>query len=213
MARLLLTVLCMSSETIYVKKGLNITKIKEIGGMKRLFGFVFIVFFLSWGQAFADYSFTFTSNDGSINASGMLFTASNSGPGPVTVTGGYISGTYGNATIYPAAVTSGYLTSPGGAFWYDNQLYPGTSSQPSFTWYGLLFTTGTFGTSDYKEINLWSNSAAQNDYTLMQWTQAGGYSVDNTDTRGTATVPIPGAVLLFAPGLAGIALLRRRNKQ
>jgi len=202
----------MRKEMIYMKKVLNITKTKEIRGMKKLFGFVVIVFFLSWSQAFADYSFNFTSNDGSINASGMLFTASNSGPGPLTVTGGYISGTFGNATLYPAAVSSGYLTSPGGAFWYDNQLYAG-SSQPSFTLYGLLFTAGTFGTSDYKEINLWSNSTAQNDYTLMQWTQAGGYSVDNPNTRGTATVPIPGAVLLFAPGLAGIALLRRRNKQ
>ena len=55
------------------------------------------------------------------------------------------------------------LTSPAGVFIYDNQLYPG-SSQPSFTLYGLLFTTGTLGTSDYKEINLYSDGAAQNDY-------------------------------------------------
>jgi hypothetical protein len=180
--------------------------------MKKVFGFVVIMFFMSWSQAFADYSFTFTSNDGSINAFGTLFTATNNGPGPLTVTGGFITGTFGDATLYPAAASSGYLTSPGGAFWYDNQLYPG-SSQPSFTWYGLLFTAGVLNTSNYKEINLWSNSAAPNDYTLMQWTQADGYSVDNSNTRGTATVPIPGAILLFAPGLAGIAFLRRRNKE
>jgi hypothetical protein len=78
----------------------------------------------------------------------------------------------------------------------------------------LLFTAGTKGTSDYKEINLWGNSAAKNDYSLVQWTQKTGYSdYTSLNSKGTATVPIPGAILLFAPGLTGIALLRRRNKQ
>jgi hypothetical protein len=78
----------------------------------------------------------------------------------------------------------------------------------------LLFTTGTYGNPDYIEINLWGNSAAKDDYSLVRWTQAKGYSdYTSFDSKGTATVPIPGAILLFAPGLAGIALLRRRNKQ
>ena len=47
----------MRKEMIYMKKVLNITKTKEIRGMKKLFGFVVIMFFMSWGQAFADYSF------------------------------------------------------------------------------------------------------------------------------------------------------------
>jgi hypothetical protein len=180
--------------------------------MKRVFGFVAIMFFMTWGQAFADYYFTFTSNNGSLNASGTLFTASN-GPGPLTVTGGFISGSFGNATLYPAAISSGYRTSLGGAFWYDNQLYPG-SSQPSITLYGLLLTAGTLANSNYKEINLYSDGAAQNDYRLVQWTQNTGYSdYSSSNAKGTSTVPIPGAILLFTPGLAGIALLRRRNKE
>ena len=183
--------------------------------MKKIFGFVVIMFFMSWSQAFADYSFhfSFTSNNGLVNASGTVFTASN-GPGPLTVTGGFITGTWGTANLFDggAVPPGGYLTSRSGAFWYDNQLYLG-SSQPSFTLYGLLFTAGTYGNSDYKEINLWSNSAEKNDYSLVQWTPDKGYSDLSSDSRGTATVPIPGAILLFAPGLAGIALLRRRNQQ
>jgi hypothetical protein len=79
----------------------------------------------------------------------------------------------------------------------------------------LLFTTGTIDNpSTYKEINLYADGPEQNDYRLVEWTQDGGYSdYLSSSAQGTATVPIPGAVLLFAPGLAGIALLRRRNKQ
>ena len=188
--------------------------------MKKIFGFVFIMFFMSWGQAFADYSYpiTFISNDGSLNASVTVTTASD-GSGPLTVTGGFITGSFGYATLYAGASGTGYTYSPAGVFIYDNQLSPG-SSQP-LTLYGLLFTTGTLGNSDYKEINLWANSTAQNDYSLVQWTQAAGYSdYTSPDLRGTSdvgpassTVPIPGAILLFAPGLAGIALLRKRNKE
>jgi hypothetical protein len=185
--------------------------------MKRVFGLVMIMLFMSWSQAFADYSYsvTFISNDKSLNASATLITASN-GPGPLTVTGGFITGSFGNAALYPGA---GISYSPAGVFIYDNQLSPG-SLQP-LTLYGLLFTAGTLGSSDYKEINLWGNSTAKNDYSLVQWTQAAGYSdYTSLNLRGTSdvtpvpsTVPIPGAILLFAPGLVGIALLRRRNRE
>jgi hypothetical protein len=188
--------------------------------MKRVFGFVVIVFFMTWGQAFADYSYSlaFISNDQSLNASATVTTASN-GPGPLTVTGGFITGSFGYATLFPGASGTGYSYSPAGVFIYDNQLFPG-SSQP-LTLYGLLFTTGTLGNSDYKEINLWANSTANNDYSYVKWTQATGYSdYTSPNLRGTSdvtpaasAVPIPGAILLFAPGLAGIALLRRRNKE
>jgi hypothetical protein len=187
-------------------------------GVKKIFGFVVIIFFMSWGLAFGDYSITFVSNDNSLNASATLITASN-GPGPLTVTGGSITGTFGYATLYPGASGTGYTYSPAGVFIYDNQLSPG-SSQP-LTLYGLLFTTGTYGNADYKEINLWANSTAINDYSYVQWTQGTGYSDYTTPgLRGTSrvtpassTVPVPGAILLFAPGLAGIALLRKRNKE
>jgi hypothetical protein len=74
--------------------------------MKKIFGFVVVMFFMSWSQAFADYSFSFISNDSSLNASGTLFTASN-GAGPLTVTGGFITGSFGDATLYPDAAISG----------------------------------------------------------------------------------------------------------
>jgi len=181
--------------------------------MKRIFGLVVVMFFMTWGQAFADYSYSlsFLSNDKSINASATVTTASN-GPGPLLVTGGFITGSFGYATLYPGASGTGYTYSPAGVFIYDNQLSPG-SSQP-LTLYGLLFTTGNISDYDYKEINLWSNSTAANDFSYVQWTQAKGYSdYTSPNLRGTTTVPIPGAILLFAPGLAGIALQRRRNKQ
>jgi hypothetical protein len=178
--------------------------------MKKVFFLVVIMFFMSWTQAFADYTFSYISNDGSIGTTGTLITATN-GPGPLTVTGGSMTGSFGTVNLLLADPTLTYTTSPSGQFWYDNQLSPG--SLPMLTQYGLLFA-GTLAGTGYTEINLWGNTAALNDYTYMTWTTAAGtWSSDLRGTFTVAPVPIPGALLLFAPGLAGLAILRKRLKK
>lgn len=165
------------------------------------------LFFMYCNQAFADYSFSIAANDGSVNVSGTLILSSD-GPGPVTVTGGSLgtASLYNDGSPLPA---SGYKTSPGGAFWYNNLLYPG--STPMLDVYGLLFTVGTYGNSDYKEINIWGNSSASNDYSYVEWTPNVGYtSLDLKGTFTAAPVPIPSAAWLFGAGLIGLIGVRRR---
>ena len=85
--------------------------------------------------------------------------------GYLDVTGGAAAGnwtlyTAGGATAYP-----NYFTSPAGAYWYNNAVYP-TGTNPQYPLssvlldlYGLLFTRG-----NNNELNLWGNSDGS--YTL-----------------------------------------------
>lgn len=166
--------------------------------MKKVLFLVVALSLICLSQANADYSFSYVSNDASVNISGMLLTPSN-GAGPLTVTGGY----FGAATLI-----AGSGLSPLGAFVYDNQLSPG--SLQKLTSNGLLFAvTG-------KEINIYGNSAAANDYTYMEWSGSAYPSGAFTpDLRGTFTVnavPIPAAIWLFGAGLVGLVGVRRRFK-
>jgi hypothetical protein len=209
---------------------------------------VVALFFMSWSQGFADYTFTYASTDGSVVASGTLLTPFN-GYGPLPVAGGTITvavtgaGTgltpvtgsdYG--ALFPISPTQGtvgypiYSTSATGAFWYDNQLIPGSGlpSSQMLTSYGLLFTVGNSGSPGYMEINLYNLYGWQNynstpvstSYQLVEWTQAGWSPYGAGGLTGTFTLtavpsaaPIPSATWLLGPGLLGLAGIRRRLKK
>jgi hypothetical protein len=178
----------------------------------------FLVFgFTSWASA--DYSFTYLSNDNSVNISGMLYTSSN-GAGPLQITGGSL----GSATlltgtgIAPSASEYPGLRDDINPFRYDNQLSPG--AVPMLTQYGLLFSEGTFRENlgygvgaYYKEINIWSDSPSSDySYAVAHWTDT-EFSWDRYEGTLTLTAtaaPVPAAVWLLGTGLVGLFGVRRR---
>ena len=180
--------------------------------MRKLLCLVLALFFMSLSQAFADY-YTFSYVDGAFDVSGALFTAPGVGPS-LTVTGGSLNTAAFTAELYtgsgpiPAGTSA---TSPAGAFYYDNDLYPG--STPMLSNQGLLFAVGTPGTAGYEEINIFGNSGP-NDYSYYEGTGAGNFF--NVHNNGTFTVtqvsavPVPPSVWLLGAGLLGLIGLRRR---
>ena len=93
---------------------------------KLLFSVLLLVCFSGW--AYADYTFSFMSSDGNYGLQGKLTTSSN-GNGPLTVTGGSLTGLglLNNGVSYsllPAGVT--YVNTDGGGadlFGADNLFY------------------------------------------------------------------------------------------
>ena len=111
-----------------------------------------------------------------------------------------VNGESGSGTLIAGG--PGRTTSPGGAFWYDNLLYP-ASTTSFLDVYGLLFKIGN------KEWNIWGNSGGPSSYSLWGWN--GGSYTAVSDAGTLSAVPLPPALLLFASGLLGLGLLGRRK--
>ena len=99
--------------------------------------------------------------------------------GTLTMNGGYDLGTY---PVDPGG--PGILTSPMGAFYYDNLLYPATAN-PQIDVDGLLFNAAGM------EINIWGNSPGNYsyyDYSSgnygVQLTEAGTFSLNSAPGGG-----------------------------
>ena len=161
------------------------------------------------------YEITF--NDGGANVgNGTLDVVGGyAASGSLSVTAGQALGNWiltGGTTSYPS-----YLTSPAGAFWYNNAVYP-TGQNPQYPVtnpllddYGLLFTQ-----NNGNEVNLWGN--ADGTYTLGS--NIGGQTVTvNIRFGGTTIVPVPepincalaGFGLIFVGASAGRFYLGRRR--
>ena len=149
------------------------TSKRKICNKKRFF-LVFAFVLMSWAQASADFSFNYKSNDGTVNISGLLYTASN-GNGTLPVTGGYFSG-FENGVAISGTILGGTtnppntLTSPSGKFVYDNSLIVG-SGQLLTTSGGLLFGN----TSTNTETNIFYYNGA---YSFSTYNPSTGYLPD-----------------------------------
>ena len=148
---------------------------------------------ISWSEAYADYSFTFMSNDGTYGVEGTLNTPSN-GNGPLIVSGGSVTGT---GTSNSGVNYSLVPTSPSGSIRpfgatdliFDNQLSPGSNTVLDGN--GLVFESD----DGLSYLNIWGNSPTS--YTLFQLglntntnTEIYGPMVDGTITL-TPTIAVP----------------------
>jgi uncharacterized repeat protein (TIGR01451 family) len=165
------------------------TSKRKICNEKKVF-LVFAFVLMSWGQASADFSFNYKSNDGTVNISGLLYTAS-TGNGTLPVTGGYFSG-FENGLAISGTILGGvtnppnYLSSPSGKFTYDNSLIVGSGPLLSTTG-GLLFGN----TSTNTETNIFYYNGA---YSFSTYNPSTGYLPDPSGwgIPGNFTVsPVP----------------------
>jgi hypothetical protein len=181
-------------------------KPKKEGKMKKvLFLMVVALVCFGWSKAYADYLFTFGANDGTYSVQGTLTTPSN-GNGLLIVSGGTVTGTgtdnSGVSYVLLTTPPSGHLFG-GTDLIFDNQLTPG--SNPVLDGNGLVFEAKDG--SSY--INIWGNGPSS--YTLFYLSATSyGPAPYGTVTIAPAPVPIPAALLLFGPGLFGLAAMRRR---
>ncbi|MGD0886853.1 MAG: hypothetical protein ABSA46_18585 [Thermodesulfovibrionales bacterium] len=185
--------------------------------MKKLLFLMVALVCSSYSQAYADYSFTFMSGDGTYGVQGTLITPSN-GDGPLTVSGGSVigDGTSNNGISYslvslsdPRVNLGGPSIRPFGAtdLIFDNQLTPG--SNPVLDGNGLVFESAN--TLSY--LNIWGNSPGS--YTLFQlgYNTATQAELYGPQVNGIATVtatPIPAAAWLFGSGLIGLVGIRKK---
>lgn len=158
----------------------------------------------------------------------QVFTNSNNDfyavSGFLDIFGGAITGLDGHWTLYAEDGYVNYpsrLTSPAGAYWYNNSVYvEGNNAQfpitnPLLDQYGLLFRLDSNPAS---ELNLWGN--ADGSYTLGG-TINGGWqnfnvvlSVDGNNGPGIVIAQAPEpttATLIILGGLALVATANRRK--
>ncbi len=157
---------------------------------------------MSWGQASADFTFTYVSNDGTVNISGLINTAS-TGNGTLPVTGGYFSG-FENGVAISGTILGGTttppntLTSPSGEFVYDNSLIIGSGGPLLTTSGGLLFGN----TSTNTETNIFYYNGA---YSFSTYNPITGYQPIASGWG------IPGNFTVF-PAFPNLFILKSVNK-
>ena len=167
-------------------------------------------------RAELDYLFT---NGGADVANGQLRTdgSGNVWGGFIDVTGASNPVLDGVYNVYPIPVTAfpNTITSPDGAFYVDNVLYPSGNAPviPAQAYVdnnGLLFENGS-GIF----LNLYGNGSG--DYAML--VNNGGYQGDSTGVTMTLTptvlpTPEPASLAVWGLGIAAAALLmtRRRRK-
>ena len=155
-----------------------------------------------------NYDFTYSS--GANFASGQITISGTPSVSGNNVISGSIDYNSTTLALYPNPSPLSISTSPAGAFYYDNVLYPLGSQGTYLDIDGLLFTNPT----DTEEINIWSNGATIND-SFYQFVPGLGYvQADNTGTFTLTAVPEYGSVsmlIICALGLAGAFFYKGRK--
>jgi len=174
--------------------------------LKKLLFLMVALVCISYSQAYADYSFSFTDTNGLYNLQGTLLTSLN-GAGPLAVTGGYGTGngSLNMNSTYTLLAAGTYVNTDGNGanLQSNNVLTPG--SNPVLDGYGLVFQV-TDGTGSI--INIWGNSA--DNYTYWKsYASNGSVNGEFNITPLTAT-PIPAAAWLFGSGLMGLVGIRKK---
>ena len=159
----------------------------------------------------ATFAYSFTSNDLSEAATGLLFATSN-GDGTFTANSGTInlSGSFsdtGGGHLVADAAAPATMTSPSGFFYFDNQLLPGQN--PLVLNGGLLFVLSS---AAHHEVNIFSNGpspvANAGTYTLMANT-----SETTNGAFSLTAVPEPASWALMLVGFGGLGAVLRRRRQ
>ena len=161
------------------------------------------------------FLFSFGGGLGLNGASGSLEATAN-GNGTFTATSGtilgfgssYAGGTAGaTGTLIANPSAPGHVTSPGGGWVYDDQIFPNPAN-PLITNYGLFFSVGSY------EVNIFSNGPGPGTYSL----QSGGNGALSNEARGDfALTQVAGAVpeaatwamMVAGFGLVGVSARRR----
>jgi hypothetical protein len=154
------------------------------------------------------FDFSYTSNNGTVIASGVLDATANGG-GTYTATSGTGSETSPDYTGPIALIANpgppGEVVSPSGFFLYDDQLLPGEN--PLVTNGGLLFAPTGPGAS-FSEINIFSNGPGPGTY---QYYENNGFNNLGNFTLTAVPLPASAGVGFGMLGVfGGLAAVRKR---
>ena len=170
-----------------------------------------------------DPVFSFSFHLGSDIASGTI-TANAEGNGTFLATSGSLTvsssshggidiGTYSLLPTTAPGVTPGppgAYTSPSGAFWFDDLIFPGNT--PSVDLYGLVFVNGN------TQINIYDNCSTTptkpcggSNYNFDSFVSGTGYTVLDEGPGTLSFTPEPSAIVLFTTVLLGIGMIYRRS--
>ncbi len=192
--------------------------------MKKIFWLAAALLFIHWNQAFATtFDFSFTGDNNTIDITGVLQATPNgngsftvtSGTGVATVPGSsgvdidLVANPHGTGPTNTAAVNGYYIT-------YDNQLFPAAGPLSKIDNSGLLFQalqSPYNGSAGPTQINIFGGvNGPGTEYAY--WESPANVQLNGTFTASDpSATPVPASLLLLAPGLAGLAVIRRRFKK
>jgi len=196
--------------------------------MKKVMILAAILTLVICGQAYANYSFDFMSDNGDYGFTGTFDTTSN-GNGPLLVTGASLTGDgiLNTGTSYSYALLAPLLTAQNsdgaganlsGA---DNLVYPGSNTifNPSDPNNGMIFVQSAglnpivvngsvnSSTDNVPAIGIWAIGPGTYEY-WQSWTSTGSGSA----TASLSPVPEPCTMLLIGSGLIGLAAFKKKLK-